>query len=551
MISFSRLSSLAALLLLCLMPLSAQLRLGYCGEEPVTNVLRNSSTTSTISCAMALTPEMTADYAFASIASLRIALAEPQNLATLRIWVREALGEGEELAAADINPTTLTPGWNSLEFTTPVSLQDCGTLYCGYSYTQSAANYIPVSGQKGTNDAFWIAANGHWQDYSKKYAPVCIQAELSSSYQHAAQLNSVQFEHAYTSGSPLTLQFGVRNLGTQPLTSVVLEGQMPDENAWHYPIDLEDHPLSLGENGYYQVEIPYPTELTGADQRMTISLTAPNGQPNENQRQTTDSLYFEVASPLPALADSPMLVELFTSEGNGLAPAGLYHAEQALGLCKRPTIVISRHEGYGPDDFWAVAGSDYEPTFFGPERLTFAPALWAHRQGMPLSATLPEDSLADYLNRIEPLRYADINLSSWSFDKETRQLSALLDVQLHAISAFHNPSLVVCLAEDEVVSIQQRNYYPDRYPSDSQKHVIRQYAPLSDQGSLLTGLDLEAVQHGRVSISNYASQQISVTLSVPEDVELSGGDFRLVFYISDRGFTNTILAVNEALVSFE
>lgn len=548
--SFSRFTTTLALICLCLMPLSAQLRLGYCEEEPSTNVLRNTSTTSTISCAIALTPELTSDYTFASIASLRIALDEPQNLTSLRIWIRQELA-GDELSASDIDPTTLVPGWNSIELAIPVQLQSNDTLYCGYSYTQSAANYIPVSGQKGTANAFWIAANGKWQDYSKKYAPVCIQAELSSSYQHAVQLHSLHFTHAYTDGSPLTLQFEVRNLGMQPLEHFTLEVQLPQDNALQYPFDLLEQPLVLGGSSHYQIDIPCPEHLSGADQRIILQVSTPNGQPNENEKSNSDSLYFEVASPLPASEDTPILVEAFTSEGNGYAPAGQYHIEQALAQCSRPAVIIGRHEGYGPADGWAIEGSDYEPSFFGPQQLTFVPAVWAHRHNSPVSATLPEDSLLLYLNEAQPLRYADISLSQIHFDASNHQLSAQVNIQLHAISAFHNPSLVVCLVEEEVASKQQKNYYPESYSSDLQHHVIRQYAPLPEQGSLLAGLDLDAVQQGRASISNYASQQIPVSLSVPTELETSESRIRMVCYISDRGFTNTILAVNEVLVSFE
>ena len=92
------LSSLRRLALLLLLVIStenalAQLTLGYCDEEGYTSSLTNSSTESTISCAMGLTPALQADYTFCSISYLRILLTAPENLTSFKVWLRKDLND--------------------------------------------------------------------------------------------------------------------------------------------------------------------------------------------------------------------------------------------------------------------------------------------------------------------------------------------------------------------------------------------------------------------------------------------------------------------------
>ena len=102
---------------------SAQLTLGYCDEEGYTSSLTNSSTEATISCAMGLTPALQADYTFCSVSYLRILLTAPENLTSFRVWLRKDLNYANDLTGIDVEPSTLTEGWNDIALPDTIELK--------------------------------------------------------------------------------------------------------------------------------------------------------------------------------------------------------------------------------------------------------------------------------------------------------------------------------------------------------------------------------------------------------------------------------------------
>ena len=108
------------------------------------------------------------------------------------------------------------------------------------------------------------------------------------------------------------------------------------------------------------------------------------------------TLYYELgqASIMPDM--SSYIIEEYTSEKCGYAPVGQARLREAIVEAHKLNlgsqfqgwldgdldgyytdyILLSRHEGYGPADAWRVSSnSDYNPAVFGPDRLTFAPAM--------------------------------------------------------------------------------------------------------------------------------------------------------------------------------
>lgn len=549
MILHSLLRPLTLLFILscCLASTSAQIRLGYCDEEPTVSTLGHASTTSVISCAMGLSKAIQAPYTDLSLSHIRVAIIEPECLTSLQVWVRESLTDTTTLASADIDPSELVAGWNSLALNKSIVLNAEKILYCGYSYTQSERLDLAISGKKGQTNAFWIAADENWLDYSKKYAPICIQAELTSPYTHAITLNSSQLAQAYidpTDQEPqLQLQFEATNRGMEPIRSFEVAYQMPGTELTMCQMSLVDTPLEFGQTRSFCLDLPIPHGLMGPDQQILLNLIAPNEAENQTAGLANDSLWFEIGEVLPADATAPLLIEEFTSLNNGYAPAGQARLQEALEQCQRSTIMISRHEGYGPTDEFTPNNSDYTAKFFGPEELCFVPAVWIDRDALPLSSTLPTDSLVSRINAVSHPRYASISVDSIHYDNENRQIEAYIEVTLHSITAFKNPCLIVCFTQNALETPSQKNYYPDLYDSNSQRNVLRYFANLPAEGSLLAGVNLEEVTHGQVPVGKYKKQQLKATLTLPSNLSFSANEWHLTAYISDRGQTHQLLGI--------
>ena len=537
---------------------SAQLTLGYCGEETATGGLSNSSTSATISCAMGLTPSMRADYTFCSISYLRIYLTAPENLTSLRIWLRHELTDDADVASAEIDIASLTKGWNDLAFPQPYDgLSADGTLYCGYSYTQNAKTQIPTSGERGVSGSFYVSSGSTWRDMSSQHAPLCLRAGLSSNYQTAFELTHLQLSHRWfdidSQHDTLTLLGTVRNLGAEPLGSFSLNVRDGGGGTHDYAITCDS--TAFGYNVPIEVQFRHGTNslLADPDIPVTLTIARPNGHDNQAEHATSGTVYYELGSSYSNPQGTPpaLFVEEFTSEANGYCPAGQTHLRNALGQAfehydgVRPDVVLlSRHEGYGPNDSWHVDNSDYEAQFFGTDALTFAPAAWVNREGLPFSTTLAEDSIALLIAQASYTPYANILIADASFDPASRVLSATVMTELFGISAYRNPTLVVCVKQEAVPSVAQKNYYPDVYDGDRQHDVVRRYVTLPYEGRLLRDLDLEAVATGQVKVRDCALQQFSVSETLPADI-VSADGLSLVAYICDLDFTGRIIAVCE------
>ena len=551
--TFKRLAMLALWTVFCLNA-SAQLTLGYCDEEGYTGSIANSNTNATISCAMGLTPALQADFTFCSISYLRILLTAPQNLTSLKVWIRQELADEDNLSSIDINPETLAEGWNDIQLLTPIELTGEMTYYCGYSYTQSARTHIPTSGTKGTPESFYVSSGSNWRDMSEQHAPICIRAGLSSNYQWAAELTNLRLEHRWYDingdDDTITIRGIVRNLGSEPLHRFNITVQEADSVTLETTYDCEDI--------FFGYSIPFVVSFlrnkvfhqTDPDIPVHLAISQPNGQDNQCDHLTSRTIYYELgqSNPDPSIAPTNLLIEEFTSEANGYAPAGQTHLrnsiDRALRLLgdKGPDIILlSRHEGYGPADGWRTVGSDFQANFFGPDELTYAPAALVCRDGLPFSTTLDEDSIAQMISERHDRQYGNIQVEDISFDTDTHTVTATVKTHLYGISIYRNPTLVVCIKQDKAPSIAQKNYYPERYDDDWQFDVVRSFANLPQEGRLLGDLNLEAAATGQVQLSEYIDQQFLVTGILPSDITTSAG-LTLVAYIFDKGYTNKIIA---------
>ena len=537
---------------------SAQLTLGYCDEEGYTSSLTNNSTTATISCAMGLTPALQADYTFCSISYLRILLTAPENLTSFKVWLRKDLNDVEDLSSIDIEPSALVEGWNDIALPDSIRLTGAETYYCGYSYRQSVKTRIPLSGTKGTDESFYVSTGGTWRDMSDRYAPICIRVGLSSNYQYAMELLDLRLDHRWfdihSEGDTVVLRGSIRNLGSDPLHQFSVTVEEANLNRHEATYDCAS--TGFGYSVPFEFSFPRSGNITSTspDIPIRLAISQPNGQENQCDLATRRTLYYELgeSNPDPQTAPTNLLIEEFTSEGNGYAPAGQTHLRNSIELALQripdahpDVIILSRHEGYDPADAWRVAGSDYKASFFGPEELTFAPAAMVCRNGLPFSTTLDEDSIAQLISECLNIQYGSIRFDQVTFDADTRTVSATLTTHLYGVSAYRNPTLVVCIKQDKAASIAQKNYYPTLYDSDWQRDVVRSYIPLPHKGRLLGDADPEAIAAGLVQVSDCVDRQFTVSRTLPSDITSKEG-LSLVAYIFDNNYTDQIIAVSQS-----
>ena len=167
------------------------------------------------------------------------------------------------------------------------------------------------------------------------------------------------------------------------------------------------------------------------------------------------------------------------------------------------------------------------------------------RNGLPFSTTLDEDSIAQLISERLNVQYGSIRFDQATFDADTRTVSATLTTHLYGVSAYRNPTLVVCVKQDKAASVAQKNYYPTLYDSDWQRDVVRSYIPLPHEGRLLGDADSEAVAAGLVQVSDCVDRQFTVSRTLPSDITSKEG-LSLVAYIFDNNYTDQIIAVSQS-----
>ena len=553
---------LLTLLAVSSMNVSAQLTLGYCDEEGYSGSLSNSNTNATISCAMGLTPALQADYTFCSISYLRIYLTAPENLTSFIVWVRKDLEDVEDLASIDVEPSVLTEGWNDIALPNQIELTGNEIYYCGYSYTQSTKTRIPLSGTKGTAESFYVSTGNGWRDMSGQYAPVCIRVGLSSNYQYAMELTDLRLDHRWydinCDDDTVTIHGTIRNLGNEALTHFTVTVQEDGRNAYTSEYDCTSTDFGYSIPFEFHFVRDQNIHLTNPDIPVIATIGQPNGQENQCDHKISGTVYYELGESNPdPLIPANLLIEEFTSEANGYAPAGQTHLRNSIAQAldclediEPDVILLSRHEGYGPADAWRVAGSDYKASFFGDEELTYAPAAMVCRNGLPFSTTLDEDSIAQLISERLNTQYGIIQYENVTFDVATHTINATVQTHLFGVSIYRNPTLVVCVKQDKVASVAQKNYYPELYEDDWQFDVVRKFLTLPDQGRLLGNLDSEAVATGQVKVSDLVNLQFVLSESIPSDI-ISGEGLTLVAYIYDKDYTNEIIAVSQVKISSE
>lgn len=513
-------------LVLCLWanPARAQVYVGYCDEAaPIQSSVSVSTAVATVSVAVVLTPELLSTYVNTAITELRFGLNQSSGLKSLTVWLRSEL-EGENLVSLDANVNTLKSGWNSLPLAEPLELLTDRTLYLGITYSQQRRNaqIIGTSGNQLSANAYLLNTGSGWSDQSGQYLPACLQLLVVRSTGHEFALTDVhitanRYQEVIDASAathqelqPVMCVGEVTNLGAEHVSSFTV-------TAWAQAEGQERIAVFVGE---VQQELAYldkcrfsfsfvPSHFIGCRNiRLIVETAWADGSPDETPADNARELFYDV---VPSTADllqgkTTLLVEQFVSLKNGFSVLGQQNVQKAVSSYAAspealPLCMLTHHHGYGPADSLRVSnGSDYSArTVFGPEGLSYAPALSVNRRHT-MSSTFPADSLLSAIQAVAN------NGAPHTFITNVQVLPAGVaymlecDVVSTSYSWCHNPVLMAALVQDEVM-IQpgsQKDYGYTFEPSEPletsetlERSVLVSYLTPSCDLSLIPGLDTD------------------------------------------------------------
>ena len=559
------------------METKGQVYVGYCTDNIATTGIGNSNTEATISCAAAFTSDgLLTNYQSCLLSQVRVGISATEGLTSLKVWVREHLAD-DNLTELEVPVEELIVGWNTLTLPESITTSAHDTLYCGYDYTQDRKNVKVVSygGNKNTKNSFWIASNQKWRDYKSSYGPVSIQAGIEPVQEHALRMCDLRLDRRTqrvisqwdnsSTYEPITISGRVQNLGKEPLQNFVVQNTDNGNASDSFLMEV-NAPCDFGQYADFAYTLtPNPgVYITTLDIPIEIGISKPNDAADALLIDCKDTLYYDLGDKADLTFSDYYLIEEYTSEQCGYAPIGQQRLREAIekahrlntgagdnedwqeGLVGYSTryIVLSRHEGYGPADPWRAAGSDYDPAIFGPDKLTFAPAMTINRMRKPVSTTMSADSLAQiissYWNYNEA--FTSIEFKDVTFDAQTHKFKASAIVNLATAIFCPEPYITMCVTQDQATSVEQKNYYPELYDGNVQMDLVRCFLQCTTgNGRLFPASDMEDIIAGRQPIGNYVDYNqyggAYLTLdfegSLPDDLTTLDG-LTLIAYVCDR-----------------
>lgn len=537
-----------ALVVVPTLHLQAQtLQLGYCTDEIKPSV-GNSNLDIPISVAVAITPDLLASYQSLAIKDLQVGFNKLDNVTSIRVWMRHHVSD-PDIASWEVDMEQVSAGWNTFTLDTPYLLAQSDTLYLGYEFVQSVKSAIVGSSGIKCKHGMYVGFKGKWKNYGSSYAPLCVRASLVGVNDYDLKLDdlwldaSAQHLGDASELQPLSVHGTLTNFGKQPLSQFAVAWQ-DGEAQGQQPFSVD---LPSCASTSFQLKI-LPSVLNHHNVPLQIGLlhaeTVTDAEPTNNE----GTLYYE------AIVDSEIgqpresyLVESFTSLHNGFCRLGNLHAAELLQrLNDRYSgqfsfIPMTQHQGYGPADAYRVStGNPYSAqAVFGPEELSYAPAVSMHRQRV-MSSTLPVDSLFELCCEVvgESATLMNALAVESQIDAE-RNLHLEVTVTPYSNSWCQHPALVACVVRDlELNADEQYDYYPELVAPYSEKNVVALYLTPSQGVSLLNSpegtplgkADLAAVETGRQPRPELAPQTFRFDAQLPESL----GDtdsLRVIVYV--------------------
>ena len=457
-------AAFAIILLLCisLESMAHTIDLGFVNKQGGTTTGEKPHGKTAASAAIRLPKEMLVRYASADAGgkggnefrSVRVNLPKLKNLVdSVVVWVRTSL-DGENLATGtasrfkDDGLPTLEQGWNTVNLTSPVTIEKGKEDYVGYTYYQRtkvcATNYY----YRGTSGYSYLQINGDWKEWQE--GALCIEAGIDGASMPQKDFLLQGAKGIVEADGGMMIQTRLFNMG-QAMTHQLMFSIANEKSTLTVNADALIPPNTLDT-----LSIPLLTapKEWGVGTNVTVTLTAIDGEKDAFADDNTAQCVFNYSRML--------LIEEFTTERCPNCPKmaellnNFIHGGSELG---KQSVMVCHHAGYYTDEFTTQDALDYQ-WFYNAGGGTYAPAVMFNRR--PYNET--EEGLTPVVfptSEEQVMGYAEDCLA----EPSTLILSTTADVNLadsfvtvnvkgRKLEGFGctNPKIFVYLTEDNVLS---------------------------------------------------------------------------------------------------
>ena len=434
------------------------LHVGYC-DGMISTDGQSKVGNATVSAAVKIAPKDLEPYAGSRIVGIRIGLANADyDITDLCGWVASGL-DGEHLMEAHFDG--YQAGWNTVRFDEPKQLSATDTLVVGYTFNQTkSARLISVAGLD-TEDGFWIAKNGAWENKSGDVVgSLSVELVVSSPEFPTTDLSisSVDINPVVKHGDIVTLHGSLQNISLTDIRGYKVHVSVGEAS----PIVFEsDALLRYQERTSFGIDIPtgdYPLAL---GLPVTLEVFAEDDGRLDNNIATTEYSCYDDSLP------RRILFEEFTTEKCGNCPRAI----EAIAECmangyEEKTVLIAHHVGYYTD--WLTVDEDKEFLWlYTAESGTFAPGGAIDRTHQPGNTSHPGPvNSIGYADSVYPQLDWALSVPSFVSVQPTaeidddRNLSVVVDMERMPIFAYQvaEPRLSVILTEDSIRHHSQAGY---------------------------------------------------------------------------------------------
>ena len=327
-------------------------------------------------------------------------------------------------------------------------------LFIGYEATTQAASYNLLCADYQTElpNCTYALNNGTWTDvYGMGTGSANIQVVLDRDPAFSdVMMVGTNYSGYYKSGQSYAFPFSMVNFGTQAVESFdVVLTLGSDQQPFPYP------GLSLGQNQAMTITLPEYVASAEGETALHVSIENVNGKNADSD--ATDNVFDASIFFYPATMERNILVESFTGQACSQCPSGHTMLANFLDTRSTPSVEVSHHSGYFPDEFTMAEDANY--LYFYDGTSTYAPAVMFNRTTAPLVSSAPVMDISNtkmastfsYVEECEP--YASIRLQS-SYDPLTRQCNVQADFLPHRTLPNGDAVINVWLVQDSIQAYQ-------------------------------------------------------------------------------------------------
>lgn len=452
------------------------------------------------------------------IEAIYVGVKDYTNVNDLKIYVCESLSNLGDPVCTSL-PTK--EGWNRFLLERPVTI-DGNPLYIAYTITGNSDLYYTKATANGSESSALAMEDGSifWMNYRGSDA-AAVAAIVK---RENAASNEVSIVHSRLTpfakyGEPLSVGGTIRNNGTQPVTSLLLEIQCGDQR---FEREVKNLNIAPGEEGDFLTEIPgYEEDVTAT---FGYTITEVNGEtettPDDN-KAINITLHVNNLTP-----ERKSLLEVFTGEWCAYCPKAA--ANVITMMEERPgklvTLYFHDRDSFEPEEtkdllwFHCLVPAYFPACMIDRRNETGKINDTPHDDGSPMAHMSwfpPVPQLAEY--RLAQPAAAFLNLKT-ELNETTRELNVyvlgcpLLDFPTETAR------LSVFIREDNVEAINQKGSSFPYY----HRYVARQS---------LTGSWGEPIHESGVINRKFA-------FSVPEEYDLK--NLSVVAYLSNYDSGNRL-----------